>query len=341
MSATDPHPHTIIIAEAGVNHNGSMDLAVQLIHAAAEAGADYVKFQTFKSERIVAASAPKAEYQQANAPSEGNTQLEMLRALELTPAQFAELKAECDRMNIGFISTPFDFQSIEVLLPLGMEFWKIPSGEITNLPYLRRIAGIGQPIVMSTGMCEEHEVEQAVNVLCDNGVTRDMITLLHCNTQYPTPMADVNLRAMQWLRTLNCAAVGYSDHTQGIEIPIAAVAAGAKVIEKHFTLDRTLPGPDHKASLEPGELRAMIRAIRNVEMAMGDARKSVSDSERQNIMVARRSIVASRHIAAGEIFSEENLTVKRPGSGISPMMWDHVIGTKASRDFSPDDLITL
>lgn len=334
--------HTTIIAEAGVNHNGSLDMAIKMIHAAAAAGADYVKFQTFKSEQIVAASAPKAAYQRANSPSDGaNTQLEMLRALELTPEQFSDLKAECDRTGIGFISTPFDFQSIEILRPLQMDFWKIPSGEVTNLPYLRRIAGIGQPVVMSTGMCEAAEVEQAVEILCANGLTREMITLLHCNTQYPTPMSDVNLRAMDWLRSLNCGAVGYSDHTQGIEVAIAAVAMGARVIEKHFTLDRTMPGPDHKASLEPSELRSMIQSIRNVELAMGASSKAVSDSERQNIAVARRSIVASRHISAGEIFTEDNLCVKRPGTGISPMKWDQVIGTKATRDFCPDDLITI
>lgn len=333
---------TLIIAEAGVNHCGSMDLARKLIHEAASAGADYVKFQTFKAEALVAADAPKAAYQQANAPDEGDTQLEMLRRLELTADNFAELKAECDRCGIGFLSTPFDFESIKILSRLGMNFWKIPSGEITDLPYLYRIAAFGMPVVMSTGMCTLEEVEAAVKALCDAGLSRDMITLLHCNTQYPTPMTDVNLRAMDSLRTLGCAGVGYSDHTEGIEVPIAAVALGATVIEKHFTIDKSLPGPDHKASLNPKELREMITAIRNVELALGHSSvKTVTDSERPNIAVARRSIVASRDIAKDELLTEENLTVKRPGNGISPMLWDSVIGTRAVRDFAKDSLIEL
>ncbi len=319
-----------------------MELARKLIHEAAEAGADYVKFQTFKAEALVAADAPKAEYQKENAPSEGNTQLEMLRNLELTANDFADLKTECDRCGIGFLSTPFDFESITTLSRLGMDFWKIPSGEVTDLPYLRRIASMGQPVVMSTGMCTLEEVEDAIKALCDAGLTRDMITLLHCNTQYPTPMADVNLRAMEELRTLQCAGVGYSDHTAGIEVPIAAVALGATVIEKHFTTDKNLPGPDHKASLDPHELRAMVSAIRNIEQAIGlSPTKTVTDSERPNIAVARRSIVASRHIAKGELLTEENLTVKRPGTGLSPMLWDSVIGTPATRTYSPDDQISV
>lgn len=328
----------IIIAEAGVNHCGSMEMAVRMVHAAAEAGVDYVKFQTFKSSQLVSASAPKAAYQQENTPDEGNTQLEMLKKLELSDSDFVRLKEECDRCGVGFLSTPFDFNSIDLLSTLGMDFWKIPSGEVTNLPYLRKIGSFGQPVVMSTGMCTLQEVEDAVQILCKAGLTRDKITLLHCNTQYPTPPADVNLGAMARLRTLGCAAVGYSDHTRGLEIPIAAVALGAEVIEKHFTLDKTLPGPDHKASLDPTELVEMVHCIRNVELACGSEKK-VTESERGNIPVARRSIVAAKFIRKGELLTEDNLCVKRPGTGLSPMLWDSVIGTTASRDYSPDELI--
>ena len=336
------HNHVIIIAEAGVNHNGSVDRALEMVHAAAAAGADYVKFQTFKSSDLVSACAEKAEYQKKNCPGCGSTQLEMLRGLELSADAFAMLKRECDAAGIGFLSSPFDSGSIKLLSALDMDFWKIPSGEITNMPYLREVAGMRQPVILSSGMSTLEEVRQAVKILCDGGLTKDRITLLHCNTQYPTPMRDVNLRAMDALRSLGCGSVGYSDHTPGIEIPIAAAALGACVIEKHFTLDVNLPGPDHKASLIPAELSAMVSAIRNVEMALGGSgKKSVSDSERANIAVARRSIVAARHIAKGELLTADNLAVKRPGTGVSPMLWDEVTGTRAVRDFSADELIEL
>lgn len=338
------HPlrHTVIIAEAGVNHCGSVDRALKMVRAAAQAGADYVKFQTFRAEALVAASAPKAAYQMDNDPDSGTSQLQMLRQLELTAVDFSLLADECRRCGIGFLSTPFDFDSIRSLATLGMDLWKVPSGEVTNLPYLRSIAAYGMPVVLSTGMCTLEEVAQAVDALCAAGLTRAQITLLHCNTQYPTPWADVNLHAMDRLRTLGCAAVGYSDHTLGTEVPIAAVALGATVIEKHFTLDRSLPGPDHKASLTPGELAAMVSSIRHIELALsGSGLKEVTDSERPNVNVARRSIVAARPIAAGEPFTADNLTVKRPGGGLSPMLWDTVLGHPAPCPFLPDTPIHL
>lgn len=334
-------PKVIIIAEAGVNHCGSLERALAMVDAAAEAGVNYVKFQTFKASKLVSASAPKAGYQEANDPSSGSTQLEMLRRLELSAADFATLAARCREKGIGFLSTPFDLDSIRDLAPLGMDYWKIPSGEITNLPYLRVIGSRGESVILSTGMSDLEEVEAALRALEEAGTPRSKVILLHCNTQYPTPMADVNLRAMEALRTLGAASAGYSDHTLGTEVPVAAVALGASVIEKHFTLSRDLPGPDHKASLTPAELALMVSQIRNIELALGDGSKRVSDSERPNIAVARKSIVASRAIASGEILSDENLAVKRPGGGISPMLWDSVTGTRAVKDFAPDEQITL
>ncbi|MDD6280164.1 MAG: N-acetylneuraminate synthase [Muribaculaceae bacterium] len=331
---------TIIIAEAGVNHNGDYNRAVEMVYAAKAAGADYVKFQTAVPELVISSVAPKAEYQKETT-GEGESQLEMCRKIHLKLDDYAPLAQLCREVGIGFMSTPFDLVSIDCLAPLGMDYWKIPSGEITNLPYLRKIARKGGKVILSTGMCELEEVEAAMRVLTDNGLQRSDISLLHCNTQYPTPMRDVNLRAMDALRTLNPGAVGYSDHTQGIEVPVAAVAMGAQIIEKHFTLDKNLPGPDHKASLEPAELAAMVSAIRNIEQAIGSGQKHVSESERPNIEVARKSIVAARDIKAGELLTEENITVKRPGNGVSPMLWDSVIGTKAIRDFKADHLIEL
>lgn len=335
-----PDRKTIIIAEAGVNHNGDYGRAVEMIYAAKEAGADYVKFQTAVPELVISEFAPKAEYQEETT-GKGESQLDMCRKIHLPLSAYAPLKEKCDSVGIGFVSTPFDLVSIDTLAPLGMDFWKIPSGEITNLPYLRKIGRLGQPVVLSTGMSELNEVEQALRILEENGTPRSLVSLLHCNTQYPTPYVDVNLHAMDALRSLGVAAVGYSDHTLGIEVPVAAVAMGAKIIEKHFTLDKNLPGPDHRASLNPQELTDMVKAIRHIEDALGKSNKTVSCSERPNIEIARKSIVASRPIKAGETFSEENITVKRPGNGISPMMWDKVIGEKSPRDFRADELIEL
>lgn len=330
----------IIIAEAGVNHNGDFDRAVEMIHAAKKAGADYVKFQTAVPELVISTIAPKAEYQKETT-GEGESQLEMCRKIHLRLDNYRQLKEICDREEIGFMSTPFDLVSVDCLARLDMDYWKIPSGEITNLPYLRKIGAFGGRVILSTGMSELFEVEVALRVLEEAGTPRSQVILLHCNTQYPTPFVDVNLRAMQALESLKPFAVGYSDHTVGIEVPVAAVAMGAAVIEKHFTLDKTLPGPDHKASLEPSELAAMVRSIRNIECALGSAEKHVSPSERANIEIARKSIVAARDIKAGETFTEENITVKRPGNGISPMRWDEIIGVAAPRDFVADSLIEL
>ncbi len=338
---TLPHPaHTIIIAEAGVNHNGSIERAREMVVAAARAGADYVKFQTAVPDLVISSIAPKAEYQKETTGA-GESQLEMCRAIHLPLTDYAELAGLCREHGIGFMSTPFDLVSIDCLAPLGMDYWKIPSGEITNLPYLRKIGALGEKVILSTGMSTLDEVEQALRVLEQAGTPRSSVILLHCTTQYPTEPADVNLRAMDALASLGCGAVGYSDHTRGITIPIAAVARGARVIEKHFTLSRALPGPDHKASLEPGELKAMVDAIRATEAALGSGIKAVAPSEAPNIVVARKSIVAARPIKAGETFTEENITVKRPGNGISPMLWDTVIGLRAPRDFPYDSLIEL
>ncbi len=330
----------IIIAEAGVNHNASMEMARQLVREAAKAGADYVKFQTAVPELVISSIAPKAAYQKETTGEE-QSQLEMCKAIHLPLDAYSELAELCKEVGIGFMSTPFDLVSIDTLVPLEMDYWKIPSGEITNLPYLRKIAGLGGKVILSTGMSTLAEVEKAVDLLVEGGISKKNIYLLHCTTQYPTPYCDVNLRAMEALKKLGTAGVGYSDHTLGIEVPIAAVALGAKVIEKHFTLDKNLPGPDHRASLEPSELARMVGAIRNIESAMGSGVKEVAGSERANIEVARKSIVAARDIKKGEIFSEENLTVKRPGNGISPMEWDSVIGQRAKKDFPYDTLIEV
>ena len=332
--------HVIIIAEAGVNHNGDINLARRMVAEARNAGADYVKFQTAVPELVISSIAPKAEYQKETTGN-AQSQLEMCRAIHLPLCDYAGLNELCRQEGIGFMSTPFDLVSIDTLAPLGMDYWKIPSGEITNLPYLRKIGRRGERVIMSTGMSTIQEVEDAVQVLENAGTPRSNIYLLHCTTQYPTPMSDVNLRAMHALDALGCAGIGYSDHAQGIEVPIAAVAMGAKIIEKHFTLDRTLPGPDHRASLEPQELKAMVAAIRNIELAMGSGTKDVAEAERPNIEVARKSIVAARDIRRGEILCEENLTVKRPGNGLSPMLWDSVIGTPAIDDFNYDTLIRI
>ncbi len=332
--------NVIIIAEAGVNHNGDYDRAVEMIHAAKAAGADYVKFQTAVPELVISSVAPKAEYQKETTGND-DSQLEMCRKIHLRLDDYRPLADICRTVGIGFMSTPFDLVSIDCLASLDMDYWKIPSGEITNLPYLRKIASKGGKVILSTGMSELPEIEAAIEILEKGGIARSNIALLHCNTQYPTPMRDVNLRAMDQLRGLNAGMVGYSDHTVGIEVPIAAVAMGAKIIEKHFTLDKNLPGPDHRASLDPAELSAMVKAIRNIENALGDGEKHVSESERPNIEVARKSIIAGRDIKAGELLSEENLTVKRPGNGISPMLWDSVIGTPAIRDFKADHLIEI
>lgn len=331
--------HVLIIGEAGVNHNGSMEMAKQLIDAAAVASVDYVKFQTFKAEKLVTKDAKQAEYQQRNAKDD--SQYAMLKKLELSETQHEELIAYCKEKGVKFLSTAFDMESVEYLHSLNLGLWKIPSGEITNYPYLKAIAQYGEPVILSTGMCEMEDVQNAVDVLCKHGLKKEQITVLHCNTEYPTPMQDVNLKAMLAIKDEVEVKVGYSDHTQGIEVPIAAVALGAEVIEKHFTLVRTLPGPDHKASLEPNELKAMVDAIRNIEQALGDGKKHVSKSERKNMAIARKSIVAARDIKQGETLTEDNLCVKRPGNGISPMRWEEVIGTCAKRDFKEDELIEL
>lgn len=332
--------HTLIIAEAGVNHNGDLDLARKLVDTAADAGADVVKFQTFKADRVATRAAGKAEYQNRTTGS-GESQQEMLRRLELTKPMHEALIAHARQRNIEFLSTAFDLDSLELLAALGMSRYKIPSGEITNVPYLRRVAGYGKPIILSTGMAGLGEVESAVETLEACGVTRDAITVLHCNTEYPTPMRDVNLRAMQTIGRALGVAIGYSDHTLGGEVAISAVALGAMVIEKHITLDRTLPGPDQEASLEPAEFRKMVAAIRNIEAALGDGVKRPSTSELKNRPIVRRSIVAARAIRAGEQFTDDNLTAKRPGTGISPVRWDAVVGRTARRDFAADELIEL
>ena len=328
----------IIIAEAGVNHNGDIKLAYKLAEEAKKAGADYVKFQTFVPEKLVSKFAEKAEYQKKTT-GESDSQLTMLKKLALSQADFKGLKEYCEEIGIGFLSTPFDLESLEFLNKLGMDFWKVPSGEITNYPYLKKIAETKKEVVLSTGMCYLEEITDAVKVLKENGTAK--ITVLHCNTEYPTPMEDVNLLAMEEIRyALNCP-VGYSDHTKGIEVPIAAAALGAVMIEKHFTLDKNMEGPDHKASLEPDELAEMVRCIRNIELARGHGRKMRSPSEEKNVSVARKSIVAAREIKAGEILTEDNITVKRPGNGISPMQWKKVLGTRAVRDFQEDELIEI
>ena len=328
----------LIIAEAGVNHNGGIILAKELIAKAKYAGADIIKFQTFISENVVSKYAPKAEYQNNNTKTD-ESQLEMVKKLELSFDDFIELNNYCKEIGIEFLSTAFDFESIDFLNQLGMQVWKIPSGEITNLPYLIKIAKLNKKVILSTGMSTMREIEDAVNILKDHGASE--LIILHCTTEYPTPYEDVNLNAMLAIKERFGYEVGYSDHTMGIEVPIAAVALGAKVIEKHFTLDRTMDGPDHKASLEPSELKTMVDAIRNIESSMGTGIKEPADSEKKNIAIARKSIVANQSIIKGDILTETNLTVKRPGEGISPMKWFEIIGTKAIRDFEEDELIEI
>ncbi|MEG1884297.1 MAG: N-acetylneuraminate synthase [Clostridia bacterium] len=325
-----------IIAEAGVNHNGNFELACKLVDAAKAAGADCVKFQTFVSRNLVSCNAPKADYQKAST-GRADSQLELIQKLELSFDKFERLKNYCDNISIDFVSTPFDLTSLAFLCTLDMPFWKIPSGEVTNLPYLLSIANTQKPVIMSTGMCDIDDIEAAIGALRANGTLE--IKLLHCNTEYPTPFEDVNLNAMKTMRQRFDVEVGYSDHTQGIEVPIAAVALGATVIEKHFTLDKTMDGPDHRASLEPNELAVMIKSIRNIEKALGNGEKTVSSSEMKNLVVARKSIIASKNISAGDLFCEQNITTKRPGNGISPMRWFEILGRKAKRDFDEDELI--
>jgi len=327
-----------IIAEAGVNHNGSLKLAKQLIDVAADAGVDAVKFQTFKADKLVSKTAKKAQYQQQTTDA-SETQYEMIKKLELDEAAHHELIAYCKTKNILFLSTPFDYESIELLNNLGMNIFKIPSGEITNLPYLRHIGALCKEVILSTGMADLGEIEDALDILTVSGTLKEQITILHATTEYPCPIEDVNLRAMQTIASAFGVKVGYSDHTNGIEVPIAAVAMGASVIEKHFTLDKTMEGPDHKASLEPDELSAMVSAIRNIEKALGSGIKKPSPSEAKNMEIARKSIVAAQSIQKGEILTETNLAIKRPGNGISPMKFDEIIGTVAQKDYHEDELI--
>jgi N,N'-diacetyllegionaminate synthase len=331
-------PKTLVIAEAGVNHNGSIEMAKRLIDVAADSGADIVKFQTFKAENVVSQSAQKAEYQK-NTTDAKESQYEMLKKLELDENTHLVLMDYCQQKGIAFLSTPFDLESIRFLHQLGLGIFKIPSGDITNYPYLKALAKYNKQVIISTGMSRLGEIDEALEVLTINGTDRNKITILHCNTEYPTPFEDVNLKAMLSLKQAFKLPVGYSDHTRGIEVPIAAVAMGATVIEKHFTLDRTLPGPDHKASLEPHELKAMVYAIRNIEKAMGGGIKTPSLSEKKNIPIARKSIIAVKAITKGELFTEDNLTTKRPGTGISPMRWEEVVGKISTKNFTPGDLI--
>jgi N,N'-diacetyllegionaminate synthase len=329
-----------IIAEAGVNHNGSLELAKKLIDVAVEAGADAVKFQTFKADKLVSKHAQKADYQKQTTSTD-ESQYDMIKKLELDDNAHRVLISYCKDKKIMFLSTPFDHDSIDLLNSFQMPIFKIPSGEITNLPYLRHIGSLGKEVILSTGMASLDEVQDALEVLIRAGTSKEKISVLHATTEYPCPIDEVNLRAMHTISTAFGVKVGYSDHTQGIEVAVAAVALGACVIEKHFTLDRTMGGPDHKASLEPDELKAMVHAIRHVEQALGDGVKRPSKSEQKNISVARKSILASRSIRMGETFSDNNLIVKRPGNGISPMRWDEVLGKKALRDFTEDELIDL
>jgi N,N'-diacetyllegionaminate synthase len=327
-----------IIAEAGVNHNGSIELAKKLIDVASESGADAVKFQTFKATNLVSKNAQKAEYQKQTT-DKTESQFDMIKKLELDLNTHKELIAYCKTKNIMFLSTPFDHDSIELLNDLGLEIFKIPSGEITNLPYLRHIGKLGKKVILSTGMADIGEIEDALDILINSGTQKENITVLHANTMYPTPMEDVNLKAMVTIGNTFDIAFGYSDHTLGIEVDIAAVAMGASCIEKHFTLDKNMDGPDHKASLEPDELKAMVKAIRNIELALGSSIKKPSPSEIPNMQIARKSIVAKTEIKKGDKLSEENITIKRPGNGINPMRWDEVIGTIATKDYQEDELI--
>lgn len=332
----------IIIAEAGVNHNGDIELAKKLIDVAADSGVDFVKFQTFRSESLVSRSAKKATYQIKNTQDEVESQFQMLKKLELSHSQHFELIKYCNKKNISFFSTAFDLESLTFLKELGLNIVKIPSGEITNLPYLRKAASLFKQVIISTGMSSMLEIKEALDVFLQGGVSKNDITILHCNTEYPTPVSDVNLNAMLAIQTMFGVRVGYSDHTMGIEVPIAAVALGGTLIEKHFTLDRNLPGPDQLASLEPDELKVMVQSIRNVEKAIsGSGIKEPSESEIKNISIARKSIVAKTSIKKGDQFTDINITTKRPGIGISPMKWDQIIGKIACQDFDEDDLIKL
>jgi N,N'-diacetyllegionaminate synthase len=327
-----------IIAEAGVNHNGSLELAKKLIDVASDAGADAVKFQTFKAENLVSKNAQKADYQKQTTNSE-ESQFDMIQKLELDVKTHKILMDYCKEKNIMFLSTPFDHDSIELLNDLGLKMFKIPSGEITNLPYLRHVGKLNKKVILSTGMADIGEIEDAIDILINAGTKKENITILHANTEYPTPYEDVNLKAMVTIGNTFDVDFGYSDHTLGIEVDIAAVAMGACCIEKHFTLDKTMEGPDHKASLEPNELKAMIKAIRNIELALGNGIKKPSKSEAKNISIARKSIIAKDNIKKGEIFTVDNLTVKRPGNGINPMRWDEIIGMMAQKDYKKDELI--
>ncbi len=327
-----------IIGEIGVNHNGDIKIAKKLIDTAIECGVDIVKFQTFKTEEDISKITEKAEYQKNNTNNTEN-QYDMAKSLELSFDDFINLKKYCDKKNIQFLSSPFDFKSIEFIEKLNLNIIKIPSSELTNLPYLEKLGKLKRKIILSTGMADLGEIEDALDVLTKSGTLKEDITVLHCNTEYPTPFEDVNLMAMVTIKEAFKVKVGYSDHTPGIEVPIAAVALGATVIEKHFTLDKNMPGPDHKASLEPHELKAMVTAIRNIEKALGDGIKKPTPSELKNIHVARKSIIARRDIKKGEIFTIENITVKRPGTGISPMRWYEVLGTVAQRDYKEDEII--
>ena len=331
---------TIIIAEAGVNHNGDFEKAIQLVDIAKDAGADYIKFQTFKSENLASRFAQIAKYQN-NSNYKDESQLELLRKLELSYDSHDKLIKYCNTKGINFLSTAFDLESVDFLHSLNLDLFKIPSVEITNFPYLKKIAGFGKPVILSTGMANLGEIESAINTLIKYQFDKKRITVLHCNTEYPTPFEDVNLKAMISIRDAFGVNVGYSDHTPGIEVSIAAVAMGAIVIEKHFTIDKNLPGPDHKASLDPNELKNLVSSIRNIEKAIGDGIKKPSNSEIKNMTIARKSIIAKRNISKGEKFSEENCTSKRPGNGISPMRWEEVMGKVAYRDFQFDELIEL
>lgn len=328
-----------IIAEAGVNHNGSLDIALQLVDTAKKAGADAIKFQTFKAEKLVSKNAQKACYQKENTGNSDEKQIDMLKKLELSFDDFSKIKKYCDESGILFLSTPFDFQSIEFLNSIEMPLYKIPSGEITNLPYLIKIAETGKEVILSTGMCDMEEIKEAINALEKYGTKK--ISLLHCTTEYPAPFDEVNLNAILTLKKEFNLDVGYSDHTEGIEVSIAAVAMGASIIEKHFTLDKNMSGPDHKASLNPIELREMIKSIRNIEKSMGSPEKKPTNSELKNREIARKSIVAAKDIVKGQDFTDDNITVKRPGNGISPMRWFDIIGKTASRDYKEDELIEL
>lgn len=329
-----------IIAEAGVNHNGSLVTAKKLINAAARAGADAVKFQTFRAESLVSKQAPKASYQRKNS-NQRETQFAMLKKLELDEKILKKLISYSSLKRIIFLSSPFDLNSIDLLVKLGLKTIKIPSGEINNLPFLKKIGSLNKKVILSTGMSTLEEIKKALDILVYSGTKKDKIKVLHCNTQYPTPIEDVNLKAMITIQDRLKVKVGYSDHTLGIEVPIAAAALGASIIEKHFTLDRDMKGPDHKASLEPDELKMMVTAIRNIEKALGDGIKRPSKSEAKNIKIVRKSIIASRLISKGEVFTEDNITTKRPGNGISPIKWNEVIGMRAKNNFSKDELIKI